>query len=241
MGITSPKLVTSGFYRVHLWVIMGLSTFAALSVYSSQSLLDVTLTSWQVIFGLTIALGVVSYVGAVIWLYELRRPGVVALSLTGLIALVTAVLLTTFPSDQALAAAFNGLDIIGGSLVLGATMAAMLLGHWYLNTPTMQLGPLYKLIGVMAGALVFRSLLAAVGLAIHCATSPPPNGTFWLFIVFRWLAGLLAPLVIARMAWITLKIPNTQSATGILYAGVILVFLGELVAQLLSADTIYPV
>ena len=36
------------------------------------------------------------------------------------------------------------------------------------------------------------------------------------------------------MSWQTLKIPNTQSATGILYVAVITTFLGELTAQLLS-------
>jgi hypothetical protein len=38
------------------------------------------------------------------------------------------------------------------------------------------------------------------------------------------------------MAWKTLQIPNTQSATGILYVAVIGVFTGELLGLLLSAD-----
>jgi len=42
------------------------------------------------------------------------------------------------------------------------------------------------------------------------------------------------------MAWQTLKIPNTQSATGILYVGVMTTFLGELTAQLLSQDAAFP-
>ena len=42
------------------------------------------------------------------------------------------------------------------------------------------------------------------------------------------------------MTWKTLKIPNTQSATGILYVAVIAVFLGELTSQLLSARTAFP-
>ncbi len=43
------------------------------------------------------------------------------------------------------------------------------------------------------------------------------------------------------MSWQTLKIPNTQSATGILYVAVIVTFLGELVAHLLSQELPYPV
>ena len=38
----------------------------------------------------------------------------------------------------------------------------------------------------------------------------------------------------------TLKIPNTQSATGILYAAVILAFIGELTSQLLTAEARFP-
>ncbi|MFO0883145.1 MAG: hypothetical protein U0894_02990 [Pirellulales bacterium] len=42
------------------------------------------------------------------------------------------------------------------------------------------------------------------------------------------------------MTWLTLKIPNTQSATGILYAGVILAFIGELTGQLMSLGGGWP-
>ena len=42
------------------------------------------------------------------------------------------------------------------------------------------------------------------------------------------------------MTWVTLRIPNTQSATGILYAATILVFIGELTAQILSDTGLYP-
>jgi hypothetical protein len=46
--------------------------------------------------------------------------------------------------------------------------------------------------------------------------------------------------MLALMTWYVLKVPNTQSATGILYAGVILSFIGELSSQLLSVGTLYP-
>ena len=45
---------------------------------------------------------------------------------------------------------------------------------------------------------------------------------------------------LAVMTWQTLKIPNTQSATGILYVAVIGVFIGELTSQLLSAHASFP-
>ena len=68
-------------------------------------------------------------------------------------------------------------------------------------------------------------------------TLPPLWGPF---LALRWLAGLIGTLVMAGMTWQTLKVPNTQSATGILYAGMILAFIGELTAALLSAESPFP-
>jgi hypothetical protein len=50
----------------------------------------------------------------------------------------------------------------------------------------------------------------------------------------RILIGLVGPAIIAWMVWQTARIRSTQSATGILYAGVVLAFLGELLGQLLG-------
>jgi hypothetical protein len=61
-----------------------------------------------------------------------------------------------------------------------------------------------------------------------------------LFILLRWLAGILGAAGLTVMAWKTSLIPNTQSATGILYVGVIATFIGELVSLLLSSSTAYP-
>ena len=62
----------------------------------------------------------------------------------------------------------------------------------------------------------------------------------WLFLALRWLFGLVGRACWRFMAWQTLKIPNTQSATGILYVAVIGVFVGELASLLLSAEALYP-
>ena len=60
------------------------------------------------------------------------------------------------------------------------------------------------------------------------------------FLAIRWLSGIAAPLILAWMSWKTLQIPNTQSATGILYVAVITTFTGELSSQLLTAQVLYP-
>ncbi|NIL96508.1 MAG: hypothetical protein GTO53_03715, partial [Planctomycetales bacterium] len=115
----------------------------------------------------------------------------------------------------------------------------MFLGHWYLNTPTMQLAPLRKLLRLMVLAILLRAVFSGVGLAcLWSSGSPDPFPI--TFLILRWLAGIAIPLLLAWMTSKTLDIPNTQSATGILYVAVIMTFTGELVARLLSTSSRYP-
>jgi hypothetical protein len=58
-----------------------------------------------------------------------------------------------------------------------------------------------------------------------------------LWLPLRWGLGFVGPLVLAWMAWRTVRIRSTQSATGILYVAVIFCFLGELTGQLLWSNT----
>lgn len=228
MALTSARLVPAGFFRVHLWVGLGLNTFAAVVVFMVPDF-----PARQVAFAMAVVAAVLSYIGAVIWLYEKRQPGQVALWLVTLANLVGALFVghaaNLFRSPWLLAA-----DVATASLLLGTTFAAMLLGHWYLNTPTMKLAPLNRLTAMMAIAVGLRAIASLVS---HWQGWPATDGqraTFFALLALHWLAGLVGVLGMAGMTWQTLKIPNTQSATGILYVAVIFVFLGELSSQLLS-------
>lgn len=237
MSITSSTKVTSGFFRVHLWVILGLQVLAALSAYSLAAKEPARMT----LVWVCAAAAIVAYLGGAIWLYERQGAGRAALVLVMLLSAVIGVLLPTLqgsPSQAALA--LHAVDFVSSGLLLGAVTTAMLLGHWYLNTPTMELAPLRRLLGLLAGAIAFRAAIAIVGLAI-VASQKSLSYTDGTFLALRWLSSIVAPTVLAKMTWETLKIPNTQSATGILYAGVILVFVGELVAQLMWASLQWPV
>jgi len=244
MGVTSSRYVTSGFYRVHLWVLLGLNTFAALSIYTLYADVDNSaqvLISWQVVLALAIIIAALSYAGAVVWLYEKAKLGTMLVFAVAAVALMAAALATPWGNTRSTTGIVLAiLDLGSSGLLLGVTMAAMLLGHWYLNTPTMQLMPLKRLVILMIAAIAARTLVSATGLVMQVRASETLELTFWIFVVFRWLSGLLGTFMLALMTWYTLKVPNTQSATGILYAGVVLTFLGELTSQLLSVDTLYP-
>jgi len=242
MGITPARYVTSGFYRVHLWVLMGLNTFGGLAIFTRQESLEQNACPWRLLLGIAVGLAALSYVGSVLWLYEKSAAGGLVLYALALIALVAAGLVTPWSeATSGIGIVLAFLDLSSSGLLLGVTLSAMFLGHWYLNTPTMQLLPLKRLVILMATAVLVRTLVSGTGLALQ-ATSPAPLETvFWIFVSFRWLSGILGAFMLALMTWYALKVPNTQSATGLLYAGVILTFLGELTSQLLSVDTLYPI
>jgi hypothetical protein len=235
MAVTPAPWVTSGFFRVHLWVLLGVQTLTALAVYSTHY------ASAQFITAFLAA--TVCYVGSVIWMYESRAAGKVAVVLVAALALA-GTLLPLFPFTT-FELHLHALDRLSSGLLLGLVTTSMLLGHWYLNTPTMRLEPLKRLIVLLGLAVVLRMIVGGAGAWLefteHLPQTAIPFTTWALFLTLRWLAGLVGVLVLAALTWQTLKIPNTQSATGILYAAVILAFIGELTSQLLSAQSRYPV
>jgi hypothetical protein len=91
----------------------------------------------------------------------------------------------------------------------------------------------------MAAAAVLHAAVCGWGLSLE-ASSRSLSTQEWIFLMLRWI-GLLGVLVLVWMAWQTLSIPNTQSATGILYVAVIATFMGETMSLLLSTETVYPV
>lgn len=229
MAITSSRLVSSGYFRNHLYVTLGLTTLAALALSQFSAL-----AMW-----LAVLASLLSYVGSVCWLYEAKRAGAVMLWLVTAGSLAAA--LVGDPAGDAsyagAAAILRWIVVPTSGLVLGVTMAAMLLGHWYLNSPGMELGPLRRLLAVAAVVVGVQAVLSAIGLAAqwHAGVAAPIH---WLLL--RWLFGLVGVGTAIGMAWQTLKIPNTQSATGILYVAVVCAFVGELAAGLLSAESAFP-
>ncbi|MEK6234125.1 MAG: hypothetical protein N2C14_05405, partial [Planctomycetales bacterium] len=88
--------------------------------------------------------------------------------------------------------------------------------------------------------LILRAVVCGTGLAVLLSSGYSPDAWNAGMLAVRWLVGLVGTAVLLVLTWIIIKIPNTQSATGVLYVGVIFTFLGELTSQLLSADTACP-
>lgn len=123
--------------------------------------------------------------------------------------------------------------------VAGSVGLAMVLGHWYLTIPNLQLAHLVRLNRVSA-ACMFVSLAC---LAATCAAFAGPlseartplMSPFGLFYLgTRAVVGLLLPLLFAWMTAQSLDCKNTRSATGILYASTVLVIIGSAVSVALQ-------
>jgi len=249
MAITPPRLVTSGYYRNNLYVLLGLNALATLIAWgaaTSVGPLPLVPAVGAVIF---------SYFGAACWLYEKPRAGIAMLVVVALLTLY-GTLATAQPEAGPTGAEswtssiglLNNLAAVSSGLLLGTTMAAMLLGHWYLNAPGMRLQPLVRLTAYMGVSLAARTIVCGIGLvALFSVNSSSDAGSVEVLgsaqkfmLILRWLAGIFGTAGLIGMTWSTLKIPNTQAATGMLYVAVITTFLGELIGQLLSAGFPYP-
>jgi hypothetical protein len=123
--------------------------------------------------------------------------------------------------------------------VAGSVGLAMVLGHWYLTVPNLDVRHLGRLNRVAAA-----SMLASLGLVLaSClffaetlgAGDAPLFGPTGLFhLGTRLSVGLFFPLAFAWMAASSLRFRNTRSATGILYASTVLVLIGTAVSLALQ-------
>jgi len=120
--------------------------------------------------------------------------------------------------------------------VLGAATTGMLLGHWYLVTPTLTNRPLLRAIGVLLVSLVLQAVLFPLtlrGLAhgsgslTHPLTLSPVLSVLWA------LGAVFLPLVAAGLALPTCRLRSFMSTTGLLYLAMIAILPGQLLGQLL--------
>ncbi len=156
----------------------------------------------------------------------------------GLLGIIAAALIS--PTAQILppaSSAWRVASFIGSALVLGTVLSAMITGHWYLVNRRLTIQPLRVATQLFLGATLLRLalvvaavsalLLSREALVAQSAQALLQfSGTGWLFWL-RVIIGLAGPLIFGFMIYETVKIRSTQSATGMLYATVIFVVIGE--------------
>ncbi len=230
----SSRDIRPGYFQVHSYVVLGLGALAAAVAW--------LVGPWEAFWPAVAVVGS-GYVASILFAYGLLRPGKLLLVVAAVAALVIATQAASFRGANT-PGAFSpwgaAVDAATAAVLLGNVLAAMLLGHWYLNSPGMKLRPLRALIGASAAAVVARGAWCVASWTMW----GPENALAFSTAAFLWLrygAGLVAPVPLLWMTWKTLEVPNTQSATGILYVVVIVSLIGELSAVLLAAQVGFPV
>jgi hypothetical protein len=223
--------VTAGFFRIQMLLVLGLSVLLALLPGEETD------PAWRTtaVRGGAAVIAVMAYVGSVVWTLNRRSVGtgcVFAVCGVACAALVLSATTAGQPTWLAVLSAFASAASLGGAVT------GMLLGHWYLTAPTMSIAPLARMTWCLLAAVGLRLIVSAVGWWIGGAAL---HGSLpWTWFALRWLAGILAPLVLCGMTLRILRYRNTQAATGVLFAGVILTFIGEMSATLLSSELQRP-
>jgi hypothetical protein len=220
--LTSWREVPPAFFRTHCHIVLGLFVLAALDLARG--------TSQPLALWLSIAAAGCAFLAAIAWGLGVPR---IALPLSGLIVALGCLLEAAAVADSSRAAwALGILGRFSSAFLLGSIFTAMLLGHHYLTAPSMSIAPLKHLVGLTALALVLRAGLAGEALGAffvgHQATST--LGLPWFLVGARWGSGIVAPAIATFLAWRTVAIRSTQSATGILFVTALFILFGELTA-----------
>ena len=130
--------------------------------------------------------------------------------------------------------------------VLGSITLAWLLGHAYLTATSMTIAPLKHFSQMLTWSVVARALFVGVSLVAAYATIDGAPSVLaqieraWLIAVLRFGVGLVAVGIFAYMVLDCVKLRATQSATGILYFGSVMAYVGELASQQLAREVGWP-
>lgn len=227
LAITPAALVPAGFFRVNLLVVLGLASVAAFLARA-----EAPGPVWMLAAGAA----VVAWIGSIAWFGERTRAGMTLCRVAAALLAAATVLVSAPAGVPAAAGAPAAAAALVSGLVVGLTVHAMLLGHWYLNAPGMSVAALRRMIDWALAAWGVQLVLSLAAVAVDPAGLRPMGGTATALLSLRWLAGLVGLPVLLVMSRKTLEIPNTQSATGILYVACLAAILGELTAQLLLAS-----
>jgi hypothetical protein len=140
--------------------------------------------------------------------------------------------------------AVNFVHLLITAAIMGAIVDAMICGHWYLVNPDLSLTPIRSISRALTAVILLK--IALVGWSLFQTSSADPylyqRVVFMMPILFwvRVLVGLAGGLFFNWMSWKALEHGNTQAATGILYACIVWIILGEFSAFSLTLNTGVP-
>jgi len=180
------------------------------------------------------------------------RPAILAATVVAGLAAVVLQALAVSADRSGAAQALTVASFLTSDAMLGGACTAMILGHWYLVLPSMEVSYLQSIVGLHIVSMAARVVVVAAAVWFALATFRPdldlgPSFRHYIFSIdgiFFWqrvLFGLAGPAVLSYLTWETAKIRATQSATGILYVDFFTVVVGEVLAKYIVLATRVPV
>lgn len=242
LSLPSLETVGLGFFRTNglvflVTVLLGMALFPASSPEVPAALFGF---DWIRMVFLFFSLFVLT-----LFIYNLRlwfrhphhsRPLLLTAATFGVIAILASVgyyLPRPFGPIRALSLSVY---FIISSLLLGAGVLGMLLGHSYLTRPSLSIVPLRNLAKLFMILVFVEAALAITNLLVMAPFDRLRNAlllnTFeGLYLWIRLLIGIAGPLILAPMILQTVKERATMSATGLLYVAMMMVIIGEIFSR----------
>jgi protein NrfD len=177
------------------------------------------------------------------------RPALLWTAIIGGILAITLQALEISATASGLMPLLTVASFLTSVALLGGACGAMVLGHWYLVVPSLNVAHLQSIVRLHIASLILRAVVVLAAVIIAIVMWQPGMGpnfqryilsTAGIFFWQRVLFGIAGPAVLGYLTWETAKIQSTQSATGILYVDFFTVIVGEVLAKYLLLSTNVP-
>lgn len=213
------------FHRFHLGVACVVAGLSSLIFYFSPTAIfehKIYLALWALILLL---------VSGYYYQKPIVNPIVITLPcLLGLLVIIQILETWTFLNFWSVT-----LTLLGG-IIFCASLFAMNLGHWYLNVPGLPLSHLQRTVYIFWLAVALRALIDGYSLLTTVIFFQGEMVSMLNFLqtiegfmlIIGMLFGTLFPLICLYFVKGTLDVKSTQSATGILYAILCAVVIGDI-------------
>jgi len=150
-----------------------------------------------------------------------------------------------FPDSGVVLHVLAAWSTLASAAALGAVTTGMLIGHWYLIDPGMEIEPFHRCFRFFVGALwvEIAGLVAILGSLLLTGTpsgASDPLQAHLELLLLRLVLGPIAALAMAALIRRVLAIPQTMAATGLFYIATLAVLVGEFLGRYFTFRTGLP-
>jgi hypothetical protein len=171
----------------------------------------------------------------------MARARLFAASLLSGFGALSASAFTLVAAEGGLVGLLSIVSTLVSAVTLGAVTTGMLIGHWYLIDPGMEIEPFRRCFRFFVGALWVEIgvIVATLGLMLLRDASVE-IATHLELLALRIALGPIAALAISAMIRRVLAIPQTMAATGLFYIATLAVLVGEFLGRYFTFRTGLP-